>query len=158
MKNKVLVLGCGNLLFGDDGFGPAFVDYFNLHFKDKLSSDAQVVDVGTSVRDYLFDILLMQDKPKKIIIVDAHTGDYKPGEILEIDLDQISPKKISDFSLHQFPTINLLKELKQNTSVEVKVYVCQTEFVPDEVSPGLSDSVKKAIPKMCEIILKECEV
>ncbi len=66
-------------------------------------------------------------------------------------------KKISDFSLHQFPTINLLKELKQNTSVEVKVFVVQTEFVPDKVLPGLSNSVSKAIPKMCEIIIKECE-
>ncbi|GAB6887924.1 coenzyme F420-reducing hydrogenase, FrhD protein [Desulfothermus okinawensis JCM 13304] len=157
MKNKVFVLGCGNPLFGDDGFGPAFIDYFNLHFKHRVGPNVEVIDMGTAVRDFLFDILLFKAKPKKIIIVDAHTGNFKPGEITQLDLDEISPKKISDFSLHQFPTINLLKELKQNTSVEVKVFVVQTEFVPDKVLPGLSNSVSKAIPKMCEIIIKECE-
>ncbi len=52
MKNKVFVLGCGNPLFGDDGFGPAFIDYFNLHFKHRVGPNVEVIDMGTAVRDF----------------------------------------------------------------------------------------------------------
>ena len=158
MRNKIFILGCGNPLFGDDGFGPAVIDYLNAHFKDKLGPHVQAIDMGTAVRDFLFDIVLSREKPRKIIIIDAYSGSGTSGEICEIELDQISPKKISDFSLHQFPTTNLLKEIKDNTSVEVKIFVVHTESVPEEVSPGLSIRVQQAIPRMCEIILKECEV
>ncbi len=158
MKNKVFILGCGNLLFGDDGVGPAVIDYLTTNFKNRLNKNIQAIDMGTSVRDFLFDIVLSKDKPKKIIIIDAQTEDTNPGEIKQIQLDHISPKKISDFSLHQFPTINLLKELKENTEIDIKIFVIGTKFVPEEVCPGLSNEVKEAIPKICEIVLKECEV
>lgn len=158
MENTIFILGCGNPLFGDDGFGPALIDYFLKEYGPKLPEHVKALDMGTSVRDFLFDLILMKDKPKKIIIVDSYVEGASPGEIREISLDEISPKKISDFSLHQFPTTNLLKELKENTSVEIKIYVVEAKNIPDEVSPGLSQEVRDAIPKMCEILLKECEV
>lgn len=155
--NEVYILGCGNPLFGDDGFGPAVIDYFIKEYGGHIKENVIPMDMGTSVRDFLFDIILMKEKPKKIIIVDSHNQSGRPGEIREISLDEISPKKISDFSLHQFPTTNLLKELKENTSIEIKVFVCEAKNIPSEVSPGLSEEVREAIPKMCKILLKECE-
>ncbi len=157
MKEKIVILGCGNVLFGDDGFGPAVVEYFNKHMRGLAGVNVEAIDVGTSVRDFLFDVLLSKDRPRKIIVVDSMLGDGEPGEIKEIDLDDISPQKISDFSLHQFPTTNMLKELKENTSVEVKVFVVQVSSIPDEVRPGLSCEVKRAVPDMCELLIKECE-
>jgi coenzyme F420 hydrogenase subunit delta len=149
-----LVLGCGNPLIGDDGFGPAVIQHLEKHYR--LPDSAVAIDCGTSIRDILFDILLSPQKPRKMIIVDVtDTAGLVAGEIREIDIDQIRPEKISDFSLHQFPTTNMLKEIKEETPIEVKVFVAQVAGMPSEVKPGLSDPVRAAVAPMCERILVE---
>jgi coenzyme F420 hydrogenase subunit delta len=149
-----LVLGCGNPLIGDDGFGPAVVQYLENHYR--LPDSVAAIDCGTSIRDILFDVLLSARKPRKMIIVDVtDSPGLAPGEVREIDIDQIRPEKIGDFSLHQFPTTNMLKEIKQETRVEVRVFVAQVAGLPSEVKPGLSNPVRAAIAPMCERILAE---
>jgi coenzyme F420 hydrogenase subunit delta len=149
-----LVLGCGNPLIGDDGFGPAVIRHLEEHHR--VPESVALIDCGTSIRDILFDLLLSPQKPRKIIIVDAtDTAGLAPGEIREIDVDQISPEKISDFSLHQFPTTNMLKEIREQTPIDVRVLVVQVAGLPSEVKPGLSEPVWAAIPPMCDRILVE---
>ena len=41
--------------------------------------------------------------------------------------------KLDDFSLHQLPTSNLLRELQEICGVEVRVLACQTGPLPEEV-------------------------
>lgn len=153
MFKKTLILGCGNLLFGDDGFGPEFISYLTAHHK--LPAAVEALDMGTSVRDLLFDLLLAPEKPEKLILIDAldFPGEKKPGEIFEIDLDRINPAKTSDFSLHQFPTTNMLKELSTETNVKVHILGVQIDQIPEFVSPGLSPAVQKALPGMCTKVL-----
>ena len=67
-KKRVLILGVGNVLFGDDSFGPAAVDYLLQNYK--IPDDVYVMDVGIGAGDVLF-IALSQKKPEKIIILDA---------------------------------------------------------------------------------------
>ena len=151
-----LVLGCGNALIGDDGFGPAVIEHLEQHYP--IPQNVAAIDCGTSIRDILFDILLSPKKPGKMIIVDVtDSPGLAPGEIREIDIDQIRPEKISDFSLHQFPTTNMLKEIKEETPVDVRVLVVQVSDMPDEVKPGLSKPVQTAIRPMCERLLSEID-
>lgn len=151
---ECLVLGCGNTLIGDDGFGPAVIQHLEQNYR--LPDNVAVIDCGTSIRDILFDVLLSPQKPRKMIIVDVtDSANLAPGEIREIDIDQIRPEKISDFSLHQFPTTNMLKEIKEETTIDVRVFVVQTAGMPTEVKPGLSEPVRAAIRPMCERILAE---
>lgn len=151
-SKQCLILGCGNPLFGDDGFGPQVIEH--LQANHVLPDDTACMDAGTAVRDVLFDILLSEKKPRRIIIVDTSEQDGNPpGRISEIDVDAIALKKTSDFSLHQFPTTNMLKELKIHTDVDVRVLVVQPEYIPAEIEPGLSLPVQAAIAVMCGRII-----
>jgi coenzyme F420 hydrogenase subunit delta len=151
-EKRCLVFGCGNPLLGDDGFGPQVIERLTVHHE--LPSWVGALDVGTAIRDILFDLLLVPQKPERLIVVDAmdHTG-RRAGEILEIEVDAISPAKIVDFSLHQFPTTNMLKELRESTPMEVRVLVVQIAQIPETVRPGLSAPVQAAVPGMCARIL-----
>jgi len=141
---ECLVLGCGNPLIGDDGFGPAVIHHLEKHYF--LPDFVAAIDCGTSIRDILFDLLLSPQKPRKMIIVDVtDSPNLAVGEIREIDIDQIQPEKIGDFSLHQFPTTNMLKEIKEETSIDVRIFVVQVAGLPAEVKPGLSEPVRSAI-------------
>ena len=48
-RKHVLILGCGNILFGDDGFGPAVCEYLKTHFE--IPEDIGAEDCGTGVRE-----------------------------------------------------------------------------------------------------------
>jgi coenzyme F420 hydrogenase subunit delta len=153
-SKPVLIFGCGNVLLGDDGFGPAVIEYLQKHHQ--LPDSAMSLDVGTSIRNILFDILLLPTKPRKIFIIDAvQQEERRPGELFELDLQQIPAQKVSDFSLHQFPSVNLLKEFTEEGRVEIRILAVQIKEIPAQVEPGLSDEVQKALPKACLWLLQQ---
>ncbi|UCH98291.1 MAG: hydrogenase maturation protease [Candidatus Aminicenantes bacterium] len=149
-NKEILVLGCGNILFGDDGFGPAAVEY--LQKSREIPPGVGIINAGLSVREILFNVTLSDKRPKRIIIVDAVDVGKPAGEIFELDISEIPEKKIDDFSMHQIPTSNLLRELKNICGVDVKIIAVQVQHIPEEVSPGLSEVVRDSIPAVCETI------
>ena len=153
-RKPVLVLGCGNTLFGDDGFGPSVIGYMF----DTVNPPRNVclLDVGTGAREVLFDIALGDRRPRRIIVVDAMDCGKEPGTVLALDLDAIPENKRDDFSIHQVPTSNLLKELRDFCKVEVVLIVCQPADIPQEVRPGLSGPAQRARKQAAETVLREC--
>ena len=152
-RNPVLILGCGNLLFGDDGFGCALAEYLETHFN--VPESVCVADAGTGVRKLLFTLCLSPVRPRRILVVDAIDVGRTPGDWFEIDLAGIPIVKLDDFSMHQLPTSNLLRELQQHAGVEVRVLACQTGPLPDHVSPGLSEPVRRAVPDAAQWVAQE---
>jgi coenzyme F420 hydrogenase subunit delta len=155
-KKSVLIFGCGNILWGDDGFGPAVIQALTERYQ--LPADVMALDVGTGIRDILFDLTLSEKKPKKIFIIDAvEYPDRQPGEVFEIPVEGIPAKKTSDFSLHQFPTVNLLHELKKYSQIDIKVLVAQIDAIPEEVQPGLSPVMTRAVDTACQRLLADLQ-
>ena len=152
-QKPTLVLGCGNLLFGDDGFGCALVEYVESHYR--VPDDVCIRDAGTGVRSLLFTLCLSSARPERLLIVDALDAGRAPGEFFELDPAHIPPVKLDDFSMHQIPTSNLLRELQETCGVEVRVLACQTGPLPKEISPGLSSPVQAALPLAAEWLVRE---
>ena len=150
---SILILGCGNILIGDDGFGPAVTGRLRENFT--IPDDVCVFDAGTSVREILFDTILSDKKPTKIIIVDAVDCGREPGELFWLDIDGIPKVKLDDFSMHQIPTSNLLRELRDLCGIEVIVMACQTASATDYVNPGLSAPVKAAVENAARMLAKD---
>ena len=148
----VVVFGCGNILLGDDGFGPAVAE--KLHASGAVPEWVEVIDAGTSVREFLFDIALSEQRPELIVVIDAVDAGRPPGDVFEIRLDDIPSVKISEYSLHQAPTSNLLRELRDHCAVEVVVVACQVGEIPDEVKMGLSPEVEDAVVRTIQLIKK----
>ena len=152
-QKEILIAGCGNTLFGDDGFGPDVIDFLNEHYN--IPDNVCLHDVGTGIRRILFTLTLSEPRPKIIVIIDAVDKERKPGEVFEISLEEIPDVKIDDFSIHQVPSSNLLKELQDLCSVRVRVMACQIESIPESMKGGLSEPVQKAVPLMAQRIAEE---
>lgn len=152
-RKEILIAGCGNKLFGDDGFGPDVIDYLTAHYS--VPENVCVLDAGTGIRKILFTLSLSEIRPKVIVVVDAVDKGRKPGEIFEITLDEIPEEKIDDFSIHHVPSSNLLKELQDLCSVRVRVMACQIETIPETIQSGLSEPVKKAVSLMAQKLADE---
>jgi coenzyme F420 hydrogenase subunit delta len=150
-----LVLGCGNELFGDDGFGPAVAR----RLRDRADRPASMLamDVGTAVRQVLFNVVLSPVRPRRIVIVDAVDMGRRPGEVWTMGARDLPEVKCDDFSMHQLPTSNLLRELDELGGVDVTCVVAQVSGIPAEVRPGLSAPVERAVAEAVQRILRTSE-
>lgn len=151
-QKATLILGCGNILIGDDGFGPAVVDYLKEHYQ--APDNVAVLDVGTAVREVLFNVIIAEKKPERVIIIDALDCNREPGESFTVSIEDIPERKTHDFSVHQMPTLNMLKELRDLCQVEVVVLAAQPESIPETVQSGLSKKLQKAVPRVGKYIAK----
>lgn len=149
-----LVLGCGNELFGDDGFGPEVARL--LCRMPDLPAGLCVIDAGTAVRTVLFDVLLGPVRPKRVVVVDAVDMGRSPGDVWCIEVDDLPTVKIDDFSMHQLPTSNMLRELNDLAGVDVTCVVGQVSEFPPEVRPGLSAPMRRAVDRAVEMVLDVC--
>ena len=151
MKPFISVCGCGNVLLGDDGFGPAVVRDMQNRFA--IPPQVQLADVGTAVREYLLDCLLSKKRrPDILIIIDAVSfPQRKVGEVFTVSPSSVPHEKIHDFSLHQFPTVNMLLELEQYTQTKVIVVAVQVDS-ETVLNPVLSDRISGAVPEASRLV------
>jgi len=146
---QIKVIGCGNLLFGDDGFGPAVISC--LEEKFQVDHRVELVDAGTSAGELLFDAFMEESEIKTIIIIDAMDLGLPAGTVKEVPMENIPSLKKDDFSIHQFPSLDILSELKRK-GVDIRIIGCQVETIPEEVCYGLSEVVAMAVPKTAIMI------
>lgn len=151
-RKPVLVLGCGNVLFGDDGLGAAVIQRLLSEVHGARADDVCLLDVGTAARKVLFTLALSEVRPRCLLVVDAVDVGKAPGEVFTLSLDELPVTKTDDFSMHQVPTSNLLRELRDACGVTVEIVSCQVGSIPEAVRPGLSVEVLQAVPEICRNI------
>ncbi len=72
---RVSIIGLGNVLLGDDGFGCLAVEVFRCEYE--CGAEVEIIDLGTPGLD-LAPYLYGRDL---VVIVDAVTADGKPGTV-----------------------------------------------------------------------------
>jgi coenzyme F420 hydrogenase subunit delta len=140
-----LVLGVGNRLFGDDGFGPCLIDRLT-EIEPDLPQDTCFMDAGTAAARLLFDVLISERRPALLLIADAvDLPGHAPGKVFELSPAELPDNKRDDFSLHQLPGSGLLEELERG-GCRVRIIACQVKSIPAEIAEGLSPEVEAALP------------
>lgn len=153
---EIIVVGCGNVLFKDDGFGPAVIEALEKYFKeheDEKPENVMFIDAGTGGPHFVFS--LPHDSWKKMIVVDIVEFKAEPGTLRKFEVDEIP--KGSYENMHSWPVNQPLHELSEK--IDVMVIGCKPEEIsaPDVVM-GLSPSIEEAIPEAIKMILKEIGV
>lgn len=150
---EVLVVGCGNVLFKDDGFGPATINELEKNLdKRPLPDNVITIDAGTSAPHYIFS--LPNPMWKKIIILDIADFGGKPGDIKVLSKEDVPATKYQD--PHSVSVADPLESLE---NVEIVIIACQPEKVSSPfVEYGLSETVENAMAKAIEIVYDEAEI
>ena len=154
---EILVLGCGNVLFGDDAFGPKVIERFEAS-DQPLPEWVFAEDVGTSVRDILFNVGLAPKKPSLVMLVDAvQVPEREPGEVFVLDIGEVPAIKSAIYSFHQCPTSSLLRELRDEAGIDVIVIAGQAAHIPESVEEGMSPPMEAAVDRAVTLIRRLCE-
>lgn len=150
---EILVIGCGNILFKDDGFGPAVIKRLEEYSKEhSLPENSMLIDAGTGGPHFIFSLLRNAEETYHSDIVQFGA---EPGTIRTFSVEELPEGSYEN--VHSWPVSQPLHNLSKQC--EVVVVGCQPETVsaPD-VELGLTESVENAIPKAINVILKEIGV
>lgn len=148
LYSEIVVAGCGNPLYADDGFGPAVME----SLKDlELPENVTIVDAGLGGPHFVFT-LLSPESTKTLIIVDIADFGGEPGELRWLAVDELPVGSYRN--AHSWDLTEPLQYIKDD--IRIRILACQKKYVsaPDMVI-GITDEVQRAIPRAISEILKE---
>ncbi|MCC2111858.1 MAG: HyaD/HybD family hydrogenase maturation endopeptidase [Hyphomicrobiales bacterium] len=144
---KVLVLGVGNILFGDDGIGPAAVS--KLEAEGTHAACADFIDGGTIALSLLPEI---EDRDA-LIIVDAARLEDPPGTVRIFEGGEMDERLTgSRRSVHDVAVSDVITAAQlAGTLPDRRALVC---IAPETIGLGygLSPAVAAALPDTCRAI------
>ena len=144
---RVLVLGIGNILWADEGFGVRAVEAFHRAFE--VPDNVTILDGGTQGL-YLVQFVTEADR---LIVFDAIDYGLVPGTLKLVEGDEV-PKftGAKKMSLHQtgFQEVLSAADLLGHYPEELALIGCQPVDLEDWGGP-LTGPVKAVIPQALEI-------
>jgi hydrogenase maturation protease len=150
-KTQLLVLGIGNILWADEGFGVRCVEVLNAAYE--FGDDVTVLDGGTQGL-YLLPFL---EEARRLIVFDAVDYGMQPGEMV-IAKDDDVPRfmGVKKMSLHQtgFQEVIACASLAGRLPESMVLIGVQPEQLED-FGGSLRDIVKAQIPRALEVALAQ---
>jgi len=148
-KNKLLILGIGNILWADEGFGVRCVEALNAEYQ--FGDEVIVLDGGTQGL-YLLPFL---EEARYLIVFDAVDYGKPPGEMVIAKDDEV-PRfmGVKKMSLHQtgFQEVIACASLSGKLPESMLLIGVQPEQLED-FGGSLRDIVKQQIPRALEVAL-----
>ena len=143
---KSLVIGCGNLLRGDDAAGPVLIR----RMVDRgLPEGVRCADGGTGGMDVAFQMRGVEH----VILVDACTSGSEPGSIFEVpgsEVEHLTP--LTGINMHAFRWDHAIAFgrwlLKDEYPANVTAYLIEGEAF--EMGEGLSPAVDRAVDQLVD--------
>ena len=147
-RGQTVVIGCGNLLRGDDAVGPTLVRHL---WERGVPDDVTLVDGGTAGMDVAFKMR----GAKSVTIVDAAMTGAEPGTMYRVpgeELEDLPP--LDGIHTHQFRWDHALSFgrwlLGDDYPSDIVVYLIEAA----QVEPGapLSAPVDEAMHRVADMI------
>ena len=140
MKKKIVIMGVGNIIRGDDAAGVIIAE--NLKKKIKRE-DIKIINAEETPENWVGKI--EEISPETLIIIDVVDFNSFPGDVKIFSIDEI---KETTFTTHNFSFPFLFGNLKEKT--EILIIGIQPDKI--NIKEGVSEKVKEGMRKAEEII------
>ena len=130
-QSDVTILGIGNVILRDEGFGVRVAEYLDAHYD--FPENVQIVDGGTLG----IELTQFVTGTKKLLVIDSINGHVAPGTRFAIRDDDVLA--LLEVTGHKIPTVTVLGAQPYNLEAGVE----------------LSEEMKKLVPEVAEEALNE---
>jgi hydrogenase 3 maturation protease len=138
---RLVIVGIGNPLKGDDGVGPLVCRRIQGRVR------ATVIDAGTVPENYIGPVV--KCKPEVLILIDAIDYGELPGTIRTCEPADI---KFTSISTH-IPSLRLFIEAVRQ-EVDTQVYIVGIQPAHTALTASLSPDVNNAVDRLCRTMIK----
>jgi hydrogenase maturation protease len=136
-STRILVAGVGNVLRGDDGFGPAVTELLG-----HLPAGAEVVETGTGGVALLQELMVGCGG---LVLIDAVDRGAPPGTVFVLEPEVGEGVHVPDVHLANPDRVLSMAKTMGYLPDRVRIIGCQPLDV-DEMCQGLSPVVARALP------------
>lgn len=151
MNPRITVLGVGNVLYTDEGFGIRVVEKLEAQYQ--FPDDVIVVDGGVLG----VNLLGILSQPQHLIVVDVIRYGKAPGSLYRLADEEIPKRVLAKMSLHQVDLIEAL------TLCQALDHVPETVIVgvePEDMKTfqmALTPTIEGKIDAVIDMVLKELD-
>ncbi|TYZ26873.1 HyaD/HybD family hydrogenase maturation endopeptidase [Selenomonas caprae] len=145
----VTILGVGNVILRDEGFGVRVAEYLDAHYE--FPENVQIVDGGT------LGIELTQyvTGTNKLLVIDSINGGAEPGTLFRFHNDDVMDHFQEKISAHEVGIQDVLALLTVTGHKIPDVVVIGAQPYDLEAGVELSPGMQKLMPQVVEQALKE---
>lgn len=146
---EITVLGIGNVILRDEGFGVRVVEYLDARYE--FPGNVQLVDGGT------LGIELTQyiTGAKHLLVIDSINGGKPPGTVFRFEDDEVMSHFQDKLSAHEVGIQDVLALLSVTGKKIPHVVVIGAQPWDLEAGVGLSSKMQELLPQMADKALEE---
>lgn len=152
---QITILGVGNILMQDEGFGVRVVE--ELLHQYTFPENVQVLDGGTLGME-LLRFLVGTDK---LVLIDAVAGGLPPGSLYQFNHDEVKAYFKDKVSMHELGIQDVLAvmEVLEKPAKEIRILGVQPLAIDIglTLTPIVADAVENVVEKLL-LVLKEWQV
>jgi hydrogenase maturation protease len=146
-----LIIGCGNLLRGDDAVGPVLIRHL---WELGLPEGVRCADGGTGGMDVAFQMRGV----RHVILIDACVSGSEPGSLFCLPPEEVETlPPLAGINLHAFRWDHALTFahwlLKDDYPRKITVYLIEAQSLT--IGEPLSEPVATAMRKLAQTLLEE---
>ena len=148
-KPRVIVIGLGNPLMGDDGLGLAVLEVLRSGYA--LPDNVELVDGGT----WGMNLLPVIEDADELILIDAIEAKQTPGSLVRLERDRLPRYLATKISPHQVDLRDVLglAELRGTLPADTVALGLQPESI--EFRNSLSDVLRCRVDTLARAVVDE---
>ena len=151
-RNLVTILGIGNTLLTDEGFGVHFVDWFSKRYR--ATDDVQMIDGGT-LGYALLDIICSCDH---LIVVDVLKVQDTPGSIYRFNKEEMEIHMPPPTSAHEVTFSDVLFKTEMMDESPETIFLCIVPKEYGDMNLEMTPFIQDKFPVMEKLLLHELEL
>ena len=148
-SKRIVVIGLGNPLMGDDGLGLATLEYIRTAYA--LPPEVELVDGGT----WGMNLLPVIEEADELILMDAIDVGVAPGTLVRLEREALPRYLATKISPHQVDLRDVLAlaELRGTLPPDTVALGLQPESI--ELRNSLSDRLQCGVEKLADAVAQE---
>ena len=148
-KDRITILGLGNVLLQDEGFGVHFVRWFENNYR--VPENVMIVEGGT-LGYGLLDTVCSCDR---LLVIDVIKSDEEPGSVYRFTKEEVDAQMLEPTSAHEVSFHDVLCKAELIAELPECIFLCIVPYKYKDMGLELTPSIRKKFSAVARLLLKE---
>jgi len=148
-KTQLIILGLGNILLGDEGFGVHFIRW--LRDRYTFPDTIEVIDGGTLG----YGLLDIVSRCTNLVVIDVIRVDDSPGSIYRFSKDEMEITMPEATSAHEVEFFHVLLQAELMDHCPSTTFVCIVPARYGEMNLEMTPVMHERFPDMEKLVMNE---
>ena len=148
-KDRITILGLGNILLQDEGFGVHFVRWFENNYR--VPENVRIVEGGT-LGYGLLDTVCSCDR---LLVIDVIKANEEPGSVYRFTKEEVDAHMLEPTSAHEVSFHDVLCKAELIDELPEVIFICIVPYKYKDMGLELTPSIRKKFSAVARLLLRE---